>query len=97
MDLDFIEQPEALIAWGEFPPVSEWDEQIAHREAVARAVCDHPSNGFQYGIDISAGNVECGHLLMLSGKPVVVVPDQETGELPDGAQPATYCFYASWR
>jgi hypothetical protein len=83
--------------WGEYPPVTDWDAHIEHRNAVALAISEHDSNGFQYGVDISGGNVECGHLLMVAGAPMVVVPDPETGLLPEGAQPATYCFYDSWR
>lgn len=95
--IEFHTDPECAIVWGDFPSVVDWDEHIAHRDEVAREISQHESNGFQYGVDISAGNVECGHLLMVGGKPVVVLPDPETGDLPEGAQPATYCFYGSWR
>lgn len=122
MELVYVENPEGIIVWGEFPPASEWDEHVAHRDRVARAigkvavcaacgnepVCEcvggtplvltggHPSNGFQYGVDISAGNVECGYLKPVGDTYLIVQPD-ENGDLPDGAMPATYCFYDSWR
>lgn len=58
----------------------------------------HPSHGFQYGIDISAGNVDCVMVKRVKGKPpLIVLPDLETGEYPDGAEPATVCRYDSWR
>ena len=123
MRLHHVADPEGIIVWGEFPPASDWDEHVAHRDLVARtigrvAVCSacgneptcecreghglvltggHPSNGFQYGVDISAGNVECGYLKSVGDTFLIVQPDPETGELPEGAQPATYCFYDSWR
>ncbi len=98
MQLEHHTDPDALIAFGAFPPATDWDAHVAHRDAVARAVADHPSNGFQYGVDISAGNIECVHVLPVDGAfPIIVQPDLETGELPEGAVPATVCVYASWR
>jgi hypothetical protein len=89
--VQFATNPDCLIRWGAFPPASDWEDQVAHREDVAKEFAEHPSNGFQYGVDISAGNVECGYLKTVGGKPIVVTEDT------DGAQPATYCFYDSWR
>lgn len=98
MNLECHEDPEALVHYGEFPPTSEWDAHIAHRDAVARAISEHPSNGFQYGVDISAGNVECVMVKPIPGAfPLIVQPDHETGEYPDGTVPATICIYSSWR
>ena len=98
MDLEFIEEPEAIVVYGEYPPVTEWDDQVAYRDRVAQAVSEHPSNGFQYGIDISAGNVDCV-VVKRTGKgkmPIVLTADDD-GSYPDGAEPATICIYASWR
>lgn len=129
MDLVYVDNPQGIIVWGEFPPASDWDEHVAHRDRAARAigytmVCSacgheapcacraggkhgpnppfvkhggHPSNGFQYGVDISAGNVECGYLKPVGDSFLIVQQDPETGEVPDGALPATFCFYESWR
>lgn len=113
MDLQFISQPEAIIVRGEYPPtdVDEGRAQLAHRDAVARAIADHESNGFQYGIDISAGNVDCGYMTDGDGNgpPFVVQQpiDPDTlqpawdglaaDQLPEGIYRATYCYYESWR
>jgi hypothetical protein len=98
MKLEFHDDPEVLVTYGEYPPVEQWDAQVEHRDAVARAVAEHPSNGFQYGIDISAGNVDCVMVKRIKGKPpLILVADPETGDYPEGAEPATICRYDSWR
>lgn len=96
MSLVFYEQSQAIVLAGEFPPVDDWDNHIQHRDNVARQIANHSSNGFQYGVDISAGNVLCGYLLMVGGEPIICVIDDE-GNYPEGSFPATYCFYESWR
>lgn len=97
MKIYYYNEPEAIVVYGDFPPASAWDEQIAHRDTIARAISEHPSNGFQYGIDISAGNVECVHVVPVKNKfPLIVQPDAD-GNLPDNAVPATICVYNSWR
>lgn len=123
MKIVFYDNAEIAIAYGDFPPETDWDAHIAHRDKVARAIgwhlrctscdavsepCDctaphervggHPSHGFQYGVDISAGNVDCVMVKRVRGKaPIILAPDPETGEYPAGAEPATICRYDSWR
>lgn len=97
MQIEFHPDPEAIVVYGDYPPISDWDAHVAHRDTVARAVADHPSNGFQYGVDISAGNVDCVMVKPVAGAfPIIVQPDID-GSYPDGAVPATVCIYSSWR
>lgn len=97
-DLEFHADPEAIVTYGDWPGPDDWDAHIKHRDEVARAVADHPSNGFQYGVDISSGNVECVWVKPIPGAfPLIVTPDPDTGEVPEGAVQATVCVYSSWR
>jgi hypothetical protein len=97
MKIEFYETEQAVVVLGEYPPASSWQAQIAHRDEVARAIAQHPSNGFQYGVDISAGNVDCVHVVPVDGKFPLIVQPNENGDLPDNAVPATICVYDSWR
>lgn len=97
MKVEFFQAEQAIMVEGAWPPASDWDAHVAYRDAVARAIAEHPSNGFQYGIDISAGNVDCVHIIPADGKFPLIVQPNEDGELPDNAIPATICVYGSWR
>lgn len=98
MNIEFYDEVEIAAVYGPFPPAEDWDAHIEHRDAVARAVSEHPSNGFQYGVDISAGNVDCVMVKRVKGRPpLVLAPDPDTGEYPEGSEPATVCVYSSWR
>ena len=98
-DMVFVTAQELHRIDGDYP--TGVDEQDAWRDEVAQAIAAEGTNGFQYRVDISAGNVECGYLQDVAGTWIVRSAedgwdDSVQDDLPAGVVRCTYCFYASW-
>jgi len=99
-DMTFVSAQELHKIEGDWP--TGYEEMTAWKDEVAQAIAAEATNGFQYGVDISAGNVECGYLENVGGTWIVRTPDDAWSglaqeSLPSGVIRSTYCFFSSWQ